>query len=322
MKKSIILFSAIALMISTNLFAQRTSDIEGSKDYPLVSRYKGAIIEYYKEFKWDSYKIPVSKVDQFSDVHFPKTVDVEGKIIRIQYSTSPENTPILIFKNYKDAFQKAGYNILFEGKNDEELGNNPHEFCWYFYGDDGLNLKRFGAAFNPAGTKHSYIVAEAKNINKNIYIVVYISNFSDATIITQDVIEEEAPEIGLVTAEYIDKGISSVGHSALPGVFFETGQSTIKSESGEALKNIAAFLNNHPDKKYFIVGHTDNVGDFQNNMALSESRAKAVASDLIAKFGVNASQLKAYGVANLSPVYSNSTIEGKARNRRVEIVEQ
>jgi OmpA-OmpF porin, OOP family len=322
MKKVTLILAVVALMFATNLFAQRTTDIEGSKDYPLVTRFKGAIIEYYKESKWDSYKIPICKVEQFSDIHFPKTVDVEGKIIRIQYSTNPENTPILIFKNYKDAFLKAGYTILFEGKNNEELGNNPHEFCWYFYGVDGLNLKRFGAAFNPSGTEHSYIVAKTKNDNKNIYIVVYISNFSNATIITQDIIEETAPEIGLVTAENIDMGITSAGHTALTGIYFETGLSIIKSESDEALKNIADYLKKHSDNKYFIVGHTDNVGDFQTNMTLSENRAKAVASRLIAEFGIKENQLLTYGVANLAPVMSNSTDDGKAGNRRVEIVEQ
>jgi len=57
-------------------------------------------------------------------------------------------------------------------------------------------------------------------------------------------------------------------------------------------------------------------------MTLSENRAKAVMNELTTKYGVNTGQLKAYGVANLSPVTSNSTDKGKARNRRVEIVEQ
>ena len=322
MKKVTVILVVIVLMFSTNIFAQRTTDIEGSKDYPLVTRYKGAIIEYYKEFKWDSYKIPICKVEQFSDIHFPKTVDVEGKIIRIQYSTKPENTPILIFKNYKDAFIKAGYTILFEGKNDEELGNNPHEFCWYFYGEDGLNLKRFGAVYNPAGTKHAYIVAKTKNDNKNIYVVVYISNFSNATIITQDIIEEAVPEVGLVTAENIDNGITSWGHTALTGIYFETGQSIIKSESAETLENISKYLNTHQDKKYIIVGHTDNTGEFNVNLKLSLERAQAVINELVSKYDVNAEQLKAYGDGQTAPVASNSTKEGRAKNRRVEIVEQ
>lgn len=322
MKKTTLFLAAVVFMISTNLFAQRTTDIDGSKDYPLVSRYKGAIIEFYKEFNYDSYNIPVCKVAQFSDNHFPKTIGVDGKIIRIQYSTKPDITPILIFKNYEDAFNKAGFSILFEGKNDEELGNNPHEFCWYFYGEDGLNLERYGMAYNPAGTKHAYIVAETKNDNKNIYIVIYISNFSNATIITQDIIEEEAPEIGLVTAKNIDNGIVSVGHAVLSGVYFETGQSNIKSESNEALKNIAEYLNNHSDKKYIIVGHTDNTGDFDANIKLSEERAASVKNELVNSYQVKSEQLITYGDGSTAPVATNSTEEGKAQNRRVEIVEQ
>ena len=57
-------------------------------------------------------------------------------------------------------------------------------------------------------------------------------------------------------------------------------------------------------------------------MVLSKNRAKAVMNELVDKYGVDSIQLKAYGVANLSPVSSNSTNAGKARNRRVEIVEQ
>jgi len=322
MKKATYLFALIAILFSANLFAQRTSDIEDSKDYPMVSRYKDAIIEYYKEFDWDTYKIPLSKVDQFSDVHFPKTLDVEGKIIRIQYSVNPENTPVLIFKNYKDAFTKAGYKILFEGVGDHELGNNPHEFCWYFYGEDGLNLKRFGAAYNPAGTKHAYIVAQTKKDDKNIYIVIYISNFSDATIITQDIIEEDTPEIGLVTAELIDKGISESGHIALNGVYFDTGRSSIRSESKEALKNIAQYLKNHPNRKFLIVGHTDNTGNMEANFKLSLDRAQAVMNELIQNFNIDPTQLKAFGNGSTSPVASNATEAGRTKNRRVEIVKQ
>jgi outer membrane protein OmpA-like peptidoglycan-associated protein len=70
------------------------------------------------------------------------------------------------------------------------------------------------------------------------------------------------------------------------------------------------------------VGHTDNVGDFDSNMKLSKDRATAIMNELVTKYDVDANQLKAYGVANLSPITSNLTDEGKAKNRRVEIVEQ
>ena len=81
-------------------------------------------------------------------------------------------------------------------------------------------------------------------------------------------------------------------------------------------------MNNNTNKKFYIVGHTDNAGDFLANMTLSENRAKAVLNELITKYAIKAEQLKAYGVSSLAPIASNSTEEGKAKNRRVDIVEQ
>ncbi|PWV51965.1 OmpA family protein [Chitinophaga sp. S165] len=74
--------------------------------------------------------------------------------------------------------------------------------------------------------------------------------------------------------------------------------------------------------KVFIVGHTDNTGDFQHNIALSKQRATAVVSELTAKYAVPATQLTADGVGSLSPVGSNANEESKARNRRVEMVQK
>jgi len=70
-----------------------------------------------------------------------------------------------------------------------------------------------------------------------------------------------------------------------------------------------------------IAGHTDNTGDFDANLKLSTERAQAVTNELVTKYGVKSEQLKAYGDGQTSPVATNKTDEGKAKNRRVEIVE-
>jgi len=126
----------------------------------------------------------------------------------------------------------------------------------------------------------------------------------------------------MVTAENIAKGIQTDGHIAVYDILFETGKSDIKPESDATIKNVAEYMNANPTKKFYIVGHTDNVGDFAANMTLSENRAKAVLNDLITKYAVKAEQLKAYGVSSLAPIGTNTTEEGKAKNRRVDIVEQ
>ena len=97
-------------------------------------------------------------------------------------------------------------------------------------------------------------------------------------LITQDVIEVEAVETGLVSVDNIASDINAKGHIAIYDIHFETGKSAIMPESANALKIIADYINTNSNKKYFIVGHTDNTGNFTSNMTLSEERAKSVLS--------------------------------------------
>jgi outer membrane protein OmpA-like peptidoglycan-associated protein len=128
--------------------------------------------------------------------------------------------------------------------------------------------------------------------------------------------------MGMVTAAAIGEGLSTLGRIPIYDIFFDTGQSEVKPESADALKAIAEYLNANKTQKVVIVGHTDNIGDFDMNITLSQERANAVMEKLISEYGVNREQLKPFGVGPVSPIASNSTEEGKAQNRRVEIVEQ
>lgn len=74
--------------------------------------------------------------------------------------------------------------------------------------------------------------------------------------------------------------------------------------------------------KLFVVGHTDSAGGFESNMRLSRDRAAAVAQSLVSNHGIAATRLTAHGVGPLAPVANNGTDEGKAKNRRVELVAQ
>jgi OmpA-OmpF porin, OOP family len=322
MKKLTLVVSICALIISTNLIAQRTSDIEGVKDYPLVSRFKGSIIEYYKDTKWDSYPLPVSLTD--NKFHWTDPLRLEGHVIRTQYYTSLENNPAFILKNFEAAFNKAGFKIIMVKNGDTELGNGRDFFSNYFLEGRKLLLNKFGyvSTFRPPEGAHSYIAAKTNDGKNDVFIAIYIAAFTKVTIITQDIIEVESAATGMVTATSLKDGITSNGHIALEGIFFDPGSSTIKTESAQALKNISEYLKANPDSKFFIVGHTDNTGTYEANTKLSEERAKAVTIELTTKYAVKPDQLKAFGLASLAPVTSNDTEQGKAKNRRVEIVKQ
>ena len=105
----------------------------------------------------------------------------------------------------------------------------------------------------------------------------------------------------------------------LHGVYFNSGSAVLLDESAPMLKQIAALINRSTDPHLTIEGHTDNIGSAQYNQTLSEQRAEAVRTALVEHYGVAAHRLSAKGFGLTRPIESNATVEGRARNRRVEL---
>jgi OmpA-OmpF porin, OOP family len=114
--------------------------------------------------------------------------------------------------------------------------------------------------------------------------------------------------------------LTASGRWTTQGILFESGKADLKPESTPTLKAIAAALKGHPDLKVEIQGHTDNVGSAASNLALSQARAEAVKAALVADYAIGEGQLTAKGLGDTKPVGRNTTPEGRANNRRVEIV--
>ena len=143
-------------------------------------------------------------------------------------------------------------------------------------------------------------------------------------IILLDVVETVPLENKMVTvdAAAMAKEVAATGHIALYGIYFDTNKTDIKPESGPAIDEIAKFLKQDPKVTVYVVGHTDNVGGYEHNMGLSQRRAEAVVKELTTKYGIPATRLKAAGTGPLAPMAPNKTEEGRAKNRRVELVKQ
>jgi len=116
--------------------------------------------------------------------------------------------------------------------------------------------------------------------------------------------------------------LQSEGRVAVQDIRFDTGEATLEASSDKTLKEVATLLKEHPDLDLLIEGHTDNTGGFEANKKLSEKRAQAVKESLVQDHGVDGSRLKTVGLGSTQPVASNETEEGRAHNRRVELVEQ
>ena len=152
---------------------------------------------------------------------------------------------------------------------------------------------------------------------------IHVLGFGGGKAYDLDILEEEQMKQDVVAdAASMARNISSSGKVALYGIYFDTGKTDIKPESEPAIKEIANLLQQNPALKLFVVGHTDNVGTLDSNIDLSKRRAESVISYLVANYKSDAGRLKGYGVGPLAPIASNKTDEGKAKNRRVELVEQ
>lgn len=137
------------------------------------------------------------------------------------------------------------------------------------------------------------------------------------------IVEKKKLEQSVVTnAQALASGLSATGQATVQGIFFDSGKAEIKPESEAAIAEIAKLLTNRPELKVAVVGHTDGLGDWDANMELSKDRAAAVAALLASKHGIAASRLSAFGNGSYAPVASNATDEGRARNRRVVIVQR
>ena len=137
------------------------------------------------------------------------------------------------------------------------------------------------------------------------------------------IIEKEAmAQYITADAAAFAKDLDTTGHVAVYGIYFDTGKSDLKPESEPALKEVATLLAGDPALTLWVVGHTDAVGQVDANMTLSQARAEAVVHALVTTHGIAAARLRSYGVGPLAPVATNGTEDGRAKNRRVELVRQ
>ena len=123
-----------------------------------------------------------------------------------------------------------------------------------------------------------------------------------------------------VNAESLAAEIEEKGKVAVYGIYFDTDKAEVKPDSAPTLSEIARLMSMRPQLSLFVDGHTDNQGADDYNLELSRLRSTAVVTALVKKHGVDGDRLESRGFGMTSPVESNDTIEGRAKNRRVELV--
>lgn len=168
----------------------------------------------------------------------------------------------------------------------------------------------------------SGLVVNAKIQKGSAVTYVQVSAFNEGRNYEIYIVESKAMEQEVTAdASALNKSIASTGKVVVYGIYFDTGKSEIKPKSNSTLDEITKMLKQNPNLKLYVVGHTDDAGVLESNLKLSSDRAAAVVKALIGR-GINASRLKPAGVGPYCPVETNKTEDGKAKNRRVELVEK
>ena len=261
--------------------------------------------------------------EPLGDNRIPSEKDVNGEIFSRVFERPDEVTPYEIHSSYKRTLEAAEFDILLNCKQSSCNTKMSVEKNYGFPKKQVRARKYEGVdettlAYLISWGNH-YLSAKKETAENTYYVMVIVSD--EKQLYSVDVVKVENMEEGTVTLapELLQAKIESDGKAVLDGIYFETGKDIITSESEPAISAITTYLRNNSSNSYYVVGHTDDTGDLENNLSLSERRAVAVINALNER-GISPSQLVAQGVGPFSPAATNQSDIGKSRNRRVELV--
>lgn len=304
------------------------ADARGCSDPAGLKRFERSSIVLCERRDFAEYTLPTGRAVSYDfgakRAAFEASSDLEGRLVQNVYAVPMGPSSAEVFRNYKADLEAKGFRLLFEARQAdtgpalqshfENMG--PGTQIWGYSPDQA----RFAAAVKEEGGAKTYVA---------LYVVEYQDGYEPRfspqkgqVMVRLDVLQAGriADRMVVVSAAEINRGLAAEGRVALYGITFDFNQATIKPESRPTLDEIGKFLRENPAQKVYVVGHTDNVGGFDSNLQLSRARAAAVVADLARTYGIQVDRMAASGVGLQAPVAPNTTEDGRARNRRVELL--
>lgn len=304
------------------------ADLPNAKDPAGIKRYSGSELIGYRAPKFDEFLLPLGPPVNFSPASYEKSLKAEGLVSRYTYLAPAERTPAELFRNYKSEFQRLNLTSLFEKTTADKGG----------YGaaiSDIQDEDDLGQILSSGEIQERMLISKSKDATPTYYYLL-VTPYMDGVIperlagsvtknraLAELVIvapQEVQQNMTLLNAEEMSTSIKDTGRVLVYGITFDTGKDTLQSDSQTVLKEIAKLLNGHPELNIRVVGHTDNQGSSESNLDLSRRRSATVVRELKSKYSIGANRLDSFGCGLYAPVASNESDEGRAKNRRVELV--
>ncbi len=309
----------IAGTLAALIMPLTAADLPGSKDSPYIKRFDGSEIATYKARNFD-------RLNFFEQADLTKPTDIEGELIRIGYRLAPatQASSLEVFRNYEDELKSKGFQIINSGAlSDLKLDTG---FIAGALQDGGFDPGFFSGAI-----QNGYVISAVKHdAAGDIHLRVMTFEVTGPQFGWQagDIgVEVDSVRVKGVTNKMVDgtaddmsKQIAATGSVNLYGIYFDTDKTDLKPESKPTLDEVGKLMTSDAALKLKVVGHTDNVGSADHNNDLSMRRAQSVVHALVSGYSVDASRLIPFGAGFTQPIASNDTEEGRAKNRRVELV--
>ena len=271
---------------------------------------------------------------------FEETLSVEGAHRRLEYTVDGEELSLLrLYRGYVQHFETNDVEIVFSGLGDELSARDGYSFISSESGflsrtpsTSGGTVAYILARSTDGGTVLAVSFYSRQNARRIMVHAVEIEEMAPLDLFTPEAdpapdeedatAQDIAPEaLPAQDAAELESGLLADGRVVVNAILFEFDRAGILPESAQALATVAELMQAQLDLKLLVVGHTDGVGSFDYNLRLSVERAQAVVVWLARQHGIAESRLRPAGAGPMSPVTSNRSEDGRALNRRVELVE-
>lgn len=286
-------------------------------DHPLVGKFNGSVLVGYSQKDYES-RTFVSAGQPRVTPKPEETLVREGRSTLLVYQGPAGRSSIELFRNYQKAIKSQGLSETWACE--DNSGQAPQ--CPSAYALARVVFSHDAAGGNCDQNPRYALYRKGDRATVAILAVECRQVASSPRVLVSVVEQAELDDEQVVvpSPQEITREFAAEGRIALYGIFFDTGKADLKPDSKPTIDNIGALLKSNPKLDLIITGHTDNVGDFNANVALSKKRADAVAAALARDHQIAPTRLTTFGAGMTSPRAPNTTEEGRAQNRRVELI--